>query len=178
MLVTLIPTSAVLAQSQPAAKKDQGPNRIGFTLLLNMGVGWQTNEFADETATGLGGLNLGIGGFVSPKLAIMFRFSGTNVTYSNVGPNSVDINGISGTGGPVVQFWLNDYVNFEAGGGLGIANTDPGTDESGFGLILGVGLSFFHRGKNSLQVGVECSPVFVNDTTVNNMCIAFGWQLL
>ena len=46
-------------------------------------------------------------------------------------------------------------------------------------FYAGVGFSFFHRGKNSLQVGVEYAPVFLDDqATVINLSFAFGWQLL
>ena len=170
-LATLIPAGAALAQAEQAATTPQGPNRGGFTLLLTMGVGLQSNEMTDESTAGLGGLNLGIGGFVSPDLAVMFRASGTNVSFDNR-----DV--VSGVGGVSVQYWANDVVNLEGGAGFGFANADPGTEESGFGLIIGAGFSFFHRGKNSLQVGVEYAPVFLDFGNVHNVSIAFGWQLL
>jgi hypothetical protein len=178
LLATLLPAGAVLAQAEEAATTPQGPNRSGFTLLLTMGLGLQSNEFLDESTEGLGGLNLGIGGFISPDLAVMFRFSGTNVSFDDIGFFNVDTDVVSGVGGPSVQYWVNNYVNLEAGAGFGIANSDPGTDESGFGLIFGAGFSFFHRGKNSLQVGVEYAPVFLDGGNVHNVSIAFGWQLL
>lgn len=178
LLSFLITAGTAMAQTEEAKTPRQGPNRAGFSLLLTMGVGLQNQEALNESTTGLGGLNLGIGGFISRDLAVMFRFSGTNVTFDDVGPFQRRVDSVSGVGGPAIQYWVSDYVNVEGGLGFGIANTDPGTEESGFGVILGVGFSFFHRGKNSLQIGVEYAPVFVDTGNVHNVSIAFGWQLL
>lgn len=177
-LVTLMPVGVALAQAEREATPTRGPDRSGFTLLLTMGLGLQSNEFIDESTAGLGGLNLGIGGFVSPDLAVMFRATGTNVTFDDIGFFSTDVEVVSGAGGVSVQYWPSDFVNLEGGVGFGFANSDPGTDERGFGLILGAGFSFFHRAKNSLQVGVEYAPVFLDGGNVHNVSIAFGWQLL
>jgi hypothetical protein len=173
-----MPPGAVLAQDEQVAAKPAGPNRGGFTLLLTMGVGLQNNAWIDESGVGIGGLNLGIGGFVSPDLAVMFRISGTNVRFENVGFFNSTVDMVSGVGGVSVQYWVNDFVNLEGGAGFGLADTNVDLDERGFGLILGAGFSFFHRGKNSLQVGIEYAPVFLDVGNIHNICITFGWQLL
>jgi len=180
VLALLIPTSAAVAQDEPQDEpqdKPQGPNRSGFSLLLTMGLGLQSNDIFDDSTTGLGGLNLGIGGFLTKDLALMFRFSGTNVQYKSDG-TLPDIDAVSGVGGPALQYWLSDFVNLEGGIGYGTVNFDPGGDDSGLGLILGVGLSVFHRGKTSLQFGVEYAPVFLDAGAVHNLGFVFGYQLL
>ena len=184
-LAVLVPTGTAFAQEEgneqgkeEVKEEAKGPNRSGFTLLLTMGLGLQSNEFIDESTTGLGGMNLGIGGFASPNLAVMFRFSGTNVSFDSSNPSGRNTEVVSGVGGPAIQYWVNDSFNLEAGAGIAFANSDPGTDERGFGLMFGAAFSFFHRGKNSLQVGVEYAPVFLDGANVHNVCIAFGWQLL
>jgi len=164
--------AAVLILSAGAAFAQEPPNRSGFSLLLTMGVGFQSTEFLDESAVGLGGLNLGIGGFLTPDLALFFRISGTNVNQTDF-----DITTVSAVGGPSVQWWVNDSINLEGGLGFGVVDYE-GFDDNGFGLILGAGFSVFHRGKNSLQFGVEYAPVFVDSGNVQNVSIAFGWQLL
>ena len=159
------------AQLEQVESPSVGPDRSGFTLLLTLGLGLQSGEYvaqsylyafmpeyASGSETGLGGLNLGIGGFVTPDLAVMFRISGTNVQYESTMPGHVDTDVVSGVGGVSVQYWINDTINLEGGFGYGIANAEPGTEETGYGLILGAGFSFFHRGKNSLQVGIEYAP--------------------
>ncbi|MEN8008271.1 MAG: hypothetical protein ABFS42_14740 [Candidatus Krumholzibacteriota bacterium] len=158
--------------SAPAAP--QGPDRSGFSLLLTLGLGLQKVASSDME-TGLGGLNLGIGGFVSPDLAVMFRFSGTSVTYDEWYGN---IDFTSGVGGPCVQYWVDDSINLEGGLGLGFADNGEGWDDQGFGVILGFGYSFYHKKKTSFQMGVELAPAFIDGETIHNISIAFGWQLL
>ena len=56
-------------------------DRGGFTALVDLGVGIQNDTSIEETAVGLAGINFGVGGFMTPDLAIMFRLAGTNVNY-------------------------------------------------------------------------------------------------
>ena len=63
----LVPALGVFALSflvapVSVAAQDE-PERSGFTLLLSLGVGIQNDKAIEESATGGGGLNLGIGGF-------------------------------------------------------------------------------------------------------------------
>ena len=143
--------------------------RHGFTILVNLGVGIQHDESFGETAVGWGGANVGIGGFVNNKLAIMGRFSGTNVTYDFSGQQT------SGVMGGTVQYWLSDLFHIEAGGGLGFWNWDFDS-EVGTGLILGAGVTVFDRGHHNLQVGAEYAPVFTDSANIHNFCITFGYQ--
>jgi hypothetical protein len=196
LFITLLAAPA-LAQMEPVEDSSAGPDRSGFTILLTLGLGMQSGEFVVEgyeyafmpeytagSETGLGGLNLGIGGFVTPDLAVMFRISGTNVQYESTSDSRWDTEVISGVGGVSVQYWINDAINLEGGFGYGIASIEPPgtekrTDKNGYGLIVGTGFSFFHRGKNSLQIGIEYAPVyFENGDFVHNLCIAFGYQRL
>jgi hypothetical protein len=190
-------TAPALAQMEPVEDPSAGPDRSGFTILLTLGLGLQSGEYVVEgyeysfvpeyssgSEIGLGGLNLGIGGFVSPDLAVMFRISGTNVQYESASDNRWDTGVVSGVGGVSVQYWINDAINLEGGFGYGIASVEPPgtekrTDKTGYGFIVGAGFSFFHRGKTSLQAGVEYAPVILDGGKfVHNLCIAFGYQRL
>lgn len=142
--------------------------REGFTLLVNLGVGFQTDTAVEESAVGLAGANLGLGGFLTPKLALMGRFSGTNVSYDRFSQ-------VSGTVAVSLQYWANDFVAIEAGGAVGYWSTE-GDADSGPGLMFGVDFTVFNRGKHNLQVGVEYAPVFTSDP-VHNLGITFGYQL-
>jgi len=170
--VLMLASTGAIAQEADAA-----PDRSGFTLLLSLGVGNQINEPMDETAVGLGGLNLGIGGFLNPDLALWFRISGTNVSFSPEGA-SEDTRVVSAGGLLGVQYWANDSFNLEAGAGVGFANADPGDREQGFSMMLGAAWSFYHKGVTSFQVGVEYAPVFLDAGNIHNIGIVFGWQLL
>lgn len=186
-LWAFIPAGTSLAQEiggMPVPEKEiesesnsQRYGRDGFTLLLTMGLGLQQGSFSDgDVRTGLGGLNLGIGGFVSPDLAVMFRISGTSVQTSNYWGGSRDF--VSGVGGIAVQYWASDSFNVEAGLGMGFWGTEYDLGGRGAGVILGGAWSFYHGNTSSLQLGLEYAPAFVGGTTIHNLCLAFGWQLL
>ena len=166
LLATLLSTTLL-----PVASMAQdGPDRSGFTMLLNLGVGFQRDQFLEETNTGLAGLNLGLGGFLNPNLALMFRASGTNVS---IGP----VNQISGTGALSVQYWPAERFNFEAGVGFGFWDIEGAGDE-GLGLVLATSYAFWSNGKHNLYVGAEFAPVFADPDPIYNMGLVFGWQLL
>ena len=158
-----------LAQSTQAAK----PAREGFTVLVNLGLGFQKDDDLDESTIGLAGANFGIGGFLSEKLALMFRISGTNVRY-DVGAFG-ELDQVSGVAAPTVQYWASDRVMLEGGAGLGFWRTDIDYDR-GLGLVLGIGAVVFRNGGHNLVVGAEYAPAFTDSATVHNFGITFGYQ--
>ena len=160
---------AIMIGADRAVAQDRG----GFTALVDFGVGVQRDASIDETAVGLAGVNLGVGGFLNRDLALMFRISGTNVTYDLGG---VDYDQASGVAGAALQFWLSDKFNVEAGGGVGFWRGDTEEDNQGFGLILGAGVSIFNRGKHNLQLGIQYAPAFTDPGTVHNVGFTFGYQ--
>jgi hypothetical protein len=165
--VTVLCFVPVRAAAQQA---DGGPDRGGFTLLLNLGLGYQNDGALPDAETGLAGLNLGIGGFLTDDLALWFRASGTVVSYPSFTQTS-------GVGAPALQYWVNDRFNVEGGVGIGFWDVE-GVNEGGLGLILGAGYAVFNSGKHNLQIGVEYAPAFTNPETVHNVGVTFGWQLL
>lgn len=150
-------------------------DRRGFTILVNLGLGVQQDEALEESAVGLAGANLGIGGFVNPKLAVMFRFSGTNVNYDF--PFGGDLGQVSGVVGATIQYWASDRFALEVGGGMGFWSIgDGGSSETGPGLILGASGVVFRRGGHNLLVGAEYAPAFTDPATVHNLGFTFGYQ--
>jgi hypothetical protein len=129
MIARVIPYAAlmtVLASGQAYAQ-----DRGGFTALVDLGIGIQNDTAIEETAVGLAGLGFGVGGFVTNDLAVMFRLTGTNVTYDLDG---IDYGQSSGFFGPAAQFWLSDKFNIEAGApalGTGAATTTKTAGASG-----------------------------------------------
>lgn len=130
----------------------------------------------EETAFGLGGLNVGVGGFINPNMALMFRIAGTNVHYDFGGLGNY--NQVSGVTGGVLQIWLSNRVNVEVGGGLGFWSGGDDTSDTGGGLILGAGFTVFNRGKHNLQIGVQYAPAFTDPGSVQNISFTFGYQFL
>jgi hypothetical protein len=168
MLIAIVALACLAAAG---SAQQATPDRSGFTLLLNIGVGIQRDEFFGVTETGLGGLNLGLGGFVDENLALLFRTSGTNVSYDGGRQTS-------GTAGATLQYWVNDRVNVEGGVGIGFWNFENGGDDTGLGLVLGAAYSIWNNERHSLSVGIEYAPAFTDPETVHNFGLVFGWQLL
>jgi hypothetical protein len=156
-------------RAQAPAPAEATPERTGFTLLLNLGIGIQRDAFLEETNTGLGGLNLGIGGFVTDRTAVLFRVSGTNVDLGGVRQ-------LSGFVGPSLQYWPEDRVALEGGVGIGFWSIEEG-EETGLGLLLGASYAVIQNARHSFSVGVEYAPAFTDPDAVHNLGIVFGWQL-
>ena len=173
-LTKLVALSAfIVAVTAGNALAQTSPDRGGFTFLANLGAGIQHDTAIEETGVGVGGVNFGIGGFVTPNLAILGRYSGTSVSYDTpVG----DIGQISGVFAPTLQYWAGDKVYLEGGVGAGVWVAEDESN-SGLGLILGAGFTVWNRGKHNLQLGVEYAPAFTDPGTVHNFGITFGYQL-
>jgi hypothetical protein len=147
-----------------------GPDRGGLTLILDLGLGFQHDGFFGRTERGWGGLNFGIGGFLTDDAALMFRVSGTTVTYGAVQQSS-------GVFGPALQYWTSDRFFITGGVGVGLWGVDGATD-GGLGFILGGGYALLNSGKHNLQLGMEYAPAFTAPEAVHNFSITVGWQLL
>ena len=172
VLICSLVTTAVLGTALPAeGQGDTALDRGGFTMLVNAGVGFQHDSaLGDSFERGFAGVNLGIGGFLTRNVSLVFRLSST----------SRDSQG-SGVGGPAVQVWLSDRFHVESGGGVGWwdAHGFPGaSSDPAFGLIFGAGYALWGRGRHTLRLGVEYAPAFTQPETVHNVGISIGWQLL
>jgi hypothetical protein len=167
----VLPAIIVAATAGNAAAQSAS-DRSGFTVLATLGVGVQNDTALEDTSVGFAGANFGIGGFVTPDLAIMGRYSGTGVLYETGFDEIVQVSGVLA---PTVQYWIHDKVNVEGGAGVGIWAME-GEADRGFGLFFGVGVTVFNRGKHNLQVGVEYAPAFTEPGTVHNFGITFGYQ--
>ena len=148
-------------------------DRGGFTALVDVGIGVQNDTAIEESAVGLAGLGFGVGAFVTEDLGLMFRLTGTNVTYDLDG---TDYGQSSGFIGPALQFWLSDKLNVEGGAGFGYWRGDNDDDSRGLGLILGAGLSILNRGKHNVQLGIQYLPAFTDPGTVHSFGVTLGYQ--
>ena len=166
-------TAALVLAMLVCSDRASAQDRESFTFLVDVGAGVQNDTATEQTEVGLAGLQFGAGGFLNENLALMFRLAGTNVTYDFGG---IEYNQSSGVAGPAVQYWLSDRFNVEAGAGIGYWRGDTDEDDTGFGLLLGAGVSVFNRGKHSVQVGVQYAPAFTDPGTVHNVGVTFGYQ--
>lgn len=123
-------------------------------------------------------LSLGLGGWLSPNLALTARIAG--VTYSEDGASLTDA-----FFGPSLQYWLEDH--FWIGGGIGLGvlrlDTDVGDDSiNGFALDLRVGYMFNLGSENTFNASFELNPGFFSengtDATFTGIGLLIGYQHL
>jgi hypothetical protein len=175
------------AHPEPDPTQATGPQRSGFTMQLALGVGYQSNDPDDDERAiadlALSGLNLGIGGFLNPDLALLFRLSAT-LAFLDSGPFD-SVTSSSGVGGLALQYWPLQALRLEAAAGFGYHKYEYQADrltitrqEGGLGLIFAVAAAFWQNENHSLLVGIDYAPAFVEDGPVHNLGFTFGWQLL
>lgn len=172
--ICLLLGSTAWAQTKPApptVPASAQPNGRGFTALVNGGVGIQHDAGFGATATGLAGPNGGAGWFLTPRLAALFRVSGTTAKYSDLD----DLKQVSGVVGGTAQYWLTDRIAVEGGAGVGYWSIG-GVSDQDLGLVLGASAVIFRRGSHHVLAGGEYAPVFTEGGTVHNAGITVGYQ--
>jgi hypothetical protein len=156
--------------AQLAAQGGSGFDRGSFTLMLDVGLGLQHDGYIGQTQQGVAGLNLGIGGFLTDKTALMFRLAGTTASYGHFQQSS-------GVMAPTLQYWIDDRLYVDGGVGIGFGGVYDSTD-GGLGFILGAGYAVLNRGKHNLQIAIEYTPAFTEPEAVHSLGVTVGWQLL
>ena len=179
LLLSILLVSPAFAQTPTAAPPSaQGPlsgPRGGFTILTTIGAGFQRDAGLEKSASGLAGLNLGIGGFLNDRTAVMFRISGTNVKYDF--DEFGEVRQVSGVAGGSLQYWLHQRFAVEGGAGVGFWGAAD-EDEQGFGVILGASGVLFMHGKHNITAGIEYAPAFTDSGTVHNFGFVVGYQFV
>jgi len=174
LLLLLVPAS-VLAQpgygAPPPPVYTQAPvnHRQGFTFEANIGVGfmWATVEDDEsDKKVALGGIDVGLGGWINERMAITARIAGVTYTESE---GDIDLRWTTGFAGPSLQYWLDDHVWLGGGAGFGVVALSidgPGGDDSdsevGFGLDLRAGYTFSSMAtQNTWNLSLELTPSFI-----------------
>ena len=170
--LAVLVASAFGAAAAPLGAQETArePDRGSFTLILDLGLGLQHDGYIGHTERGWAGLNLGVGGFLTDDVALLFRLSGTTANHGAIQQSS-------GVFGPTVQYWLDDRFFVAGGVGVGFGCVRCTTD-GGLGFILGGGYTVLNNGKHNLQIGMEYTPAFTAPEAVHSLGITVGWQLL
>lgn len=156
--------------------------RNGMTFEANIGFGWihaANDNDSDTSDLGLGGLDIGVGGWINPHLAAGARIAG--VTYSD--------NGARLTSGVLVgalQYWVDDHIWFGGGLGLGVlalsGDNIDGDSVTGLGMDLRAGYTFSTTSENTFNVSVELTPTFLSENNVSarytSIAFLLGYQHL
>ena len=161
-----------------------------MTFEANLGLGWQHLSYAGESDTsnlGIGGLCLGVGGWMNERLALTARLAGVTVS-----PESVDGNYRVNAFflGGALQYWIDNHFWVGGGAGLAIASVSgygEGDSRGGFGLDARVGYTFSQGTENTFNVSFELTPGFyMNDDensgesgpSLTGIAILLGYQHL
>jgi hypothetical protein len=169
------------------------PNRHGFTLELGLGAAltFVTREYGTsvgpggpqvsvtrkqtDTYVGYAPLSIGIGGFISPRFALLFRATGT--AFFEYGDQWA--NGIYGG---VLQFWPSDNFFLSAGGGVALIGQssfvprDSSGSLTGFGFSARAGVAVANFTHHSLRIDAEVLPAFYERRSAVGTAIVFAWQ--
>jgi hypothetical protein len=159
-----------------------GPRRAGFTIEGSLGLGLthvdpEDSQYDSATEGGLSGLNVAVGGFVTPTTAITLRIAGTMFTEES-GYDELTV--VSGFLGPAVQRWFTERAFVGAGLGWGILAVDDGVQdesETGLGLDLRVGYDIVTSRTGALHIAAEVTPTFFDGGTVTGVGFQLGAQL-
>ena len=157
--------------------------RTGFTFEANIGAGYvhatdNSGNNANSDTT-LAGLDIGVGGFLSPSLALTFRIAG--VTFTDQNDSSVRI--VDEFVGPSVQYWATDNAWLRAGIGLALISaltSDDSTSisEHALGFDFGIGYSLTTHSKHTINFSAEATPGFFSQGTATTFSLLVGYQYL
>jgi hypothetical protein len=165
----------------PQQQRTQASLRNGLTGELNIGIGWiraSDDDSSDTSDAGVAGLSLGLGGWISPNLALTARIAG--VTYSE---DSASLT--NAFFGPSLQYWVADQFWLGGGIGLGVLRLDTELDDdsiTGFAMDLRVGYTFNLGSENTFNASFELNPGFFSengaDATFTGIGFLVGYQHL
>jgi|SRR6516165_9466675 hypothetical protein len=155
--------------------------RRGFTLGLSIGAGATflspKSGVNSKNDGGLGGINLSIGGFLNPDLALLLKVTGVNY-----GAFDSELStGIAAVVGPAVEYWLSDHFNLVGGAGLGVLTMEPKLSattltEYGFGGMAGINYFPWALRHHGLGFFADVSPIATSNFFVLTYQAGFSWQ--
>lgn len=165
-------------------------NRNGLTFEANIGFGLlhfaSDNDSDSEGA--LGGIALGVGGWINEKMALTARLA--PVTYFD-SAEGVDFYLSAIFFGPSLQYWIDDHIWLGGGAGLAIARVafsgggETASDSrTGFGLDFRAGYTFSTGTTSTWNVSAEITPGFYSDNDEGSagrftgLALLFGYQHL
>ncbi len=180
--------SALLLAAAPFTALEAAPQGDGLTVMAGLGLGMQTSipEEGDIEHELGGAIDLAVGGFVQPNLALMFRIDGS---LTKPDSNVSDVTFIHLLLGPSLQYWASDQVWLMATAGVsrieaevtGEVFGDTVTfkyDDQDLGLAVGGGAVVWDSGPHTVYVGFDLSMGFHDNGKLLTSALTLGWQML
>lgn len=180
----------VVAAGAPAAAADTPalgdeaavrPVRDGFTIELDGGLG-ATHVTGTEdgivTRPSFGGIDVALGGFATPDVALLFRFSAQTFWVPRDTP---DLIAAHATAGPALEWWIDDPVFVSLGVGLGVEGgqvQDGSTSSSaiGLGASARAGYALAINPDTAWRISVEVTYGMLEARRAYSGAVLFGWQ--
>lgn len=144
--------------------------RRSVTIEAAIGAGVVlSNMDGTDSGAGLAGLDLGVGGFVRPQLAITGRFAGVLTQGSN--------NVAAAFFGGSAQLWIDDRLWVGAGAGLAYAGRGQSSSR-GLALDLRAGYTIRQRRAHAYHASIEVNPMFIEGEQLLAFALLAGYQYL
>jgi hypothetical protein len=171
------------------------PDHSGFTGDLGIGIGITSQpvetfsicasssgsctftsrvDKSTDVRVGLAPLSLSLGAFLTPKVALLFRASGTSFFQGNT--QYVDT-----FYGAVVEVWPHDRFFVGGGPGVGYYGTNPllsdyNDGQAAFALDARAGAALLQGRNHALTLSVEGSSGFYAEQTIFNGALIAAWK--
>ena len=173
------------------------PRHSGFTGDLGLGVGltgYPVETYTDCSGTfaqcgtidsrvtkstegrfGLAPLSLSLGGFLTPKLALLFRASGTTFLDG-------DVQYLNAFYGAVVEYWPHERFFLGGGPGVGYFGTNPlqsavfQESQTGFALAARGGAALIGGQEHDLTLSIEATSGFYAEHTILSSALIIAWK--
>jgi len=160
----------------------EGPLRQGFTLELGLGAALthvSPDNGTSQTKVGLAPLSLGLGGFLTPDIALLARAAGTS--YFEKGANGDTSQFVSAFYGAHLQYWFTDRFMMSAGPGFMLFGenaflTPAEKPVTGYGASVRAGYAVLAIKHHVLRFSLELFPAKFKDASVLGSALNFEWQ--
>ncbi len=173
-----------MAQPVPTAP-EPASYRCRLTFEAGLGLGWvrfAADGVSETGDVGISGPNVGIGGWVTGKLAITGRIAGVSHSDRGIRVTSTVI-------GAAAQYWIDHKLWLGGGAGLGLlvltgSNFDASQDNvtAGLGIDLRAGYAFSQTREHVFNISLEVTPTLLSNNgdraRYTGIGIQFGYQHL
>lgn len=159
----------------------------GFTMALGLGLSHTAigSDLAsrERSDLGLAPLSLNLGGFLSPRVALMARMAGTSVFREDARNKAYQV--VNGFYGPSVQYWATDSLFLGGGVGLAVLATNPLMSvsrenrftEVGVGANARLGWAFALPGKSAFSLVLDLYGSRFEQSGALASALNIEWQL-
>jgi hypothetical protein len=171
------------AVAVPGAARAESPRRGGVTVELGFGAASTVVGPTDvETHLGRSVLAIGLGYFVTDRLALMARHTGAVFSRTIGGSDEPFQNAFAGV---VAQYWLSDQLMMSGGPGLLWIDTLPFESDIDYQADLGLGVALRSaysfvtvKQKHSFRVALEVFPGIYDGILTFGSTLTLEWQFL